>query len=66
MREEINQFGMCLKIFEYGKLVRQYSDSNYERFVSESKRIIDNHLSYIRQNNKDEVKNITINICTYD
>jgi thiaminase len=61
----IETSGLILQISEYGILVRQYHDTDYTRFMEESKRIIDQHLSKYAKQKVEEVKNIKIHIYTY-
>ena len=66
--ETIEQRGFILQITEYGKVVRQYHDNDYERFSKVTKEIINEHLDrYSKQsgiNSVSEYKNIQINIYT--
>jgi hypothetical protein len=64
----IEQNGFVLKITEYGECVRQYHDSNYDRFMKISSQMITDHLqnNCLQKNqSKDEVKNTNFHIYTY-
>ena len=66
--ENIEQSGFVLKISEYGKLVRQYHDNNYDRFMKVSSEMINDHLQkhcLQKDNSKEEVKNTDFHIYTY-
>ncbi|MCB0541659.1 MAG: hypothetical protein KDE33_29400 [Bacteroidetes bacterium] len=63
--ERIEPTSFVLEIKEYGKTVRQYNDVNYERFMSVSKQMIDEHMNRHLKQKQDEVKNATFHIYTY-
>ena len=54
-----------MNIQEYGKIVRQYSDTDKSRFDEIALSIVSEHLKKYSRQKEDEVKNITINIYTY-
>lgn len=61
--------GFVLKISEYGKVVRQYHDTDYIRFMDNVKVIVASHLNHnIKQvgitQSKPEVKNVQISFYT--
>lgn len=66
----IEPTSFVLEIKEYGKTILTHNDINRERFMNRAKKIIDEHLSsgfgQISSNNqKAEIKNISINLYTY-
>ena len=63
--KEIEDKGLILQIKEYGELKRQYHDTNHKRFMENAHKIIDDHLRYHSGQDKNEVRNITINLYTY-
>lgn len=66
--EAIQKSGFILEIRENGEVVRQYHDSKIDRFMSESKKMINDHLNTygLEKHEGDvQVKNITINVYTY-
>lgn len=66
MKEEnINTTGLHFHIEEYGKIVRQYSDTNLDSFMKTSRSILDEHLQYKSKQAPNEVKNITIRFYTF-
>lgn len=66
--DNIQDSGCVLKISEYGNLKRQYHDTNVDRFLTETRRLIEEHLkgtSAVQNSQRNEVKNIIIQIYTY-
>jgi hypothetical protein len=65
MVQEIEDKGLVMKISEYGKVKRQYHDTDYNRFINQTQDIIREHLDRSGKQATNEVKNITIHIYTY-
>ena len=59
--------GFILTISEYGEIVRQYHDTNYDRFMKVSFDIIKQHHqeNSVQKSNPKEVKNIDFHMYTY-
>lgn len=63
--ERIESTSFVLVISEYGKVVRQYNDKDYDRFMKVSRSMIDDHVAHSVNQNRGEVKNATFHIYTY-
>ena len=62
--ENIDERGFIIEISEYGKVVRQYHDTDRKRFSEMARSIINDHLDYSSRQGDDEVKNINFHIFT--
>ncbi len=61
----IETTSFMIEVIEYGKMVRQYNDVNYDRFMRVVQDMVKDHMSKDILQGNDEVKNVQINIYTY-
>lgn len=63
--ENIEPKSFMLEISQYGKAVRKYNDTDYDRFTKVTKQLINDHIDNHSKQGANEVKNTTFHFYTY-
>lgn len=63
--ETVNRGTLMFQIIEYGDVVVQYNDANYERFIRVTTEMVKEYMLKSIKQDKGEVKNCEFKFYTY-